>query len=302
MLSQVSADIHSENFLIYGNQETETLEEITIKTRNLELSALAWGSSDLPAVIALHGWLDNAASFIPIAEHLENLRLIALDMPGHGKSQHRAGVNAYHFIDYATDVILAADALGLENFSLLGHSLGAGVAGVICSVIPERINRLAMVEGLAPVTGPPERFVDQLRSHVDRATQARVPPRTYKNLDDAAKARQQAGLMSLASARLIVRRNLIESEDGFTWRTDRFLRQPSPVYLVEEHVTRYLESIQCESILIRSKDGIILNWEALRGREKYLDRLTVIDIEGGHHCHMDLPEIVAHYVLPFLSG
>lgn len=285
-----------------GDQETEPLEEITIQTRNLELSGLAWGSKDLPTVIALHGWLDNAASFVPIAGYLENLRVIALDMPGHGKSQHRAGVNAYHFIDYATDVILAADALELEFFSLLGHSLGAGVAGVICSVVPERINRLAMVEGLAPVTGPPERFVDQLRSHVDRATQTPVAPRVYKNLDDAARARQQAGLMSLSSARLIVRRNLIETDDGFTWRTDRFLRQPSPVYLVEEHVTRYLQSIRCESILIRSKDGIILNWETLRGREKHLDRLTVIDIDGGHHCHMDQPEIVARYVAPFLDG
>ena len=277
------------------------MEEIKIQTRNLELSALTWGEEDLPTVIALHGWLDNAASFVPIAEYLKDMRIIALDMPGHGKSQHRNGVNAYHFIDYATDVILAADALKLTTFSLLGHSLGAGVAGVICSVIPERIKRLAMVEGLAPVTGEAEIFVDQLRNHVSRATRAPVAPRIYKEIDDAARARQQAGAMSLTSARLIVSRNLIESEDGFTWRTDRFLRQPSPVYLVEEHVTHYLKKIQCESMLVRSKDGIILNWKALRGREKYLDRLTVIDIDGGHHCHMDQPELVARYVAPFLG-
>ena len=277
------------------------LKELTIPTKNLELTAIEWGNENLTPVIALHGWLDNAASFIPIADYLNNLRIIAIDMPGHGKSQHRSGVNAYHFIDYATDIILAADSLGLEQFSLLGHSLGAAVSGIIASIVPDRIQRLAMVEGLAPVANSAEKIVDQLRKHVESVSHTRGTPRVFEKIDDAARVRQKAGYMSLPSARLLVRRNLTEVEGGYSWHTDRCLRLPSPLYLAEEHVSEYLKRIECEVLLIRSDEGIIRNWDSLKGREQHLSNLTVIDVAGGHHCHMDDPELIATHVSPFFQ-
>ncbi len=282
--------------------ESDSLKEFSIQTRNLELSGIEWGEADCPAVLALHGWLDNAASFIPIASHLHGLRLIALDMPGHGKSQHRNGVNAYHFIDYAADIILAADALRLKRFSLLGHSLGAAVSGVIAAILPQRVDRLAMIEGLAPLTATADKFMDQLRSHVEKTTASAATPSVYSNLDDAARVRQKAGPMSLSSARLIVERNLVHSNGGFRWRTDRCLRQPSPIYLTEDQVIHYLRNIKSAAMLIRSSNGIIKSWERMQGREQYLENLTVIDIDGEHHCHMDQPGDVAQHVLPFLQS
>ena len=277
------------------------MNELFIQTSNLKLGALSSGDKSEPPVIALHGWLDNAASFIPIAEFMTGFHLVALDLPGHGKSEHRCGVNAYHFVDYAADVVLAADALGFEHFSLLGHSLGAGVAGLVASVAPERIKRLALVEGLAPVTGRPDDVCNQLRKHIDKARDARRTPSVYLNKDEAVVARQNAGDFSLASAELIAERNLVAGEDGFRWHTDRCLRQPSPVYLSEDHVKAYLKKIECETLLVRSSNGIIMNWDSLRGREPYVENLTLVDIEGGHHCHMDDPQSVAEHVVPFLS-
>ena len=277
------------------------MKELSIQTNNLRLSALSWGVETDPPVIALHGWLDNAASFIPIAEYLTGIHLVALDLPGHGKSEHRQGVNAYHYIDYAADVILAADALGFTKFSLLGHSLGAGVAGVVAAVTPERVERLAMIEGLAPLTASPENMVKQLQRHIDQIVKAPNDAKPYQTIDEATQARKRAGDLSLPSAQLIAERNLLKIENGFVWRTDWCLRKASPMYLTEEHVKCYLQKIQCASLLMRSSDGIIKNWDSLRGREIHLPNLTVVDIDGGHHCHMDDPGKVAKPIVPFLN-
>ncbi len=278
-----------------------SLNETVIQTSNLELAALTFGNPAHPPVVALHGWLDNAASFIPLAKFLDKVHLIALDLPGHGKSGHRSGANAYHFVDYATDVILAVESLGLNHFSLLGHSLGGGVAAVIAAIAPDKVKRLAMVEGLAPVTAPPQDMLKQLRRHVDSTRKPASLSRVYDSIEQAAVVRQQAGDLSLAAAMLIAERNLIESSGGYRWRTDRRLKKPTPVYLVEEQVVQYLSDIQCEAMLIRSNQGILKTWPSLAGREPILKKLDVIDIEGGHHCHMDTPEIVAQYLSPFLT-
>jgi len=277
-------------------------DEITVNTSNLMLCALSWGKCPDPPVIALHGWLDNAASFIPIAQHLSGLNLVALDLPGHGKSEHRRGANAYHFIDYVTDVVQAADALGFERFGLLGHSLGAAVCAAISAAVPDRIDRLAMIEGFAPVTDHATNTAQQLKSHVSASLPAAGAPRVYPTLDDAAKARQRAGDLSFKSAKLIAKRNLQAAGNGFIWRSDKKLTRPSPLYLTQDHVKSYMAGIRCKSLLVRTADGIIRNWESLKNREHFLDGLNIIDIEGGHHCHMDSPHSVAECVLPFLAG
>ncbi len=278
------------------------LKEIQIETANLKIAALSFGKQGNPPVIALHGWLDNAASFVPIERYLPGINLSALDFPGHGKSQHRSGVNAYHFIDYAADVLLAADALGLTRFTLLGHSLGAGVAALIAAIVPDRIERLAMVEGLAPFTGEPDTMLPQFRRHIEETCKPASNGRVYRSIDAAARARQKAGDMSLDSAKLIVERNLEKTENGYQWRTDRRLRKPSPLYLSDAHVKQYLASIECNALLIRSDQGIIRNWSSLRGREPLVKNIQIIDIDGGHHCHMDDPKLVARHLLPFLIG
>ncbi len=279
---------------------TLELKETIIETTNLTLSALtSTNHTDLP-VLALHGWLDNAASFIPLAKHLSGVHLIALDFPGHGKSSHRLGANAYHFIDYAMDVILAADALQLKQFTLLGHSLGAGVAALIAAVVPDRISRLAMIEGIAPITAPPEDLLTQYKRHVEQTTKVASPARFYQTVEQAARVRQQAGDLSLAAATLIVRRNLTETSRGYAWRTDRRLNRPSPIYLAEEHVSTYLSAVQCEAMLVRANAGILKQWPKLQGREPLLKNLAIVDIDGGHHCHMDSAERVAQVLLPFL--
>lgn len=77
-------------------------------------------------------------------------------MTGHGYSDHRPPGSHYHFVDFIPDVAAAADALGWQRFALLGHSLGGGIATFTAAVLPERVTRLATIEGFGPPTSNPD--------------------------------------------------------------------------------------------------------------------------------------------------
>ncbi|CAM5400510.1 alpha/beta fold hydrolase [Rhodanobacter lindaniclasticus] len=125
--------------------------ECRIALPQLALAAQIWGEDTLPPLLALHGWLDNAGSFAQLAPHLAaRFRVIALDLPGHGHADHLAAGASYHYVDYVQAALAAADALQLDRFTLLGHSLGAGIAALVAAARPGRIERSAVDRRVGP--------------------------------------------------------------------------------------------------------------------------------------------------------
>ena len=61
----------------------------------VRLAAQRWHAGASHRVIALHGWLDNAESFSLLAPQLPDADLVALDLAGHGWSEHRAAHASY---------------------------------------------------------------------------------------------------------------------------------------------------------------------------------------------------------------
>jgi abhydrolase domain-containing protein 6 len=120
--------------------------EITVATRRGSLTALRSGTPGGPKLLALHGWLDNAASFVPLQSHLSAFDLVALDLPGHGGSAHRARGYDYVFVDWIHDVLDALDALGWERATLLGHSMGGGIAALVAARHPQLVQRVALLD------------------------------------------------------------------------------------------------------------------------------------------------------------
>ena len=127
---------------------------LTVNGRRLE--ALAWGTPTGFPCLALHGWLDNANTFARLAPRLPQLHWVAIDLPGHGLSEHRSPDAKYHFIDWVGDVMAAADALGWQRFSLVGHSMGAAIAALCAGAYPNRVKRLALLDGLGPFSSEAE--------------------------------------------------------------------------------------------------------------------------------------------------
>jgi pimeloyl-ACP methyl ester carboxylesterase len=118
------------------------MRDIVLDTARGRFGALRNDNTDGVPLLALHGWLDNAASFLPMAPLLTGYDLVALDMPGHGRSFHYPDDAEYSLFSTILDLLAAADTLGWERFAVLGHSMGGAIASLLAAAAPERIERL----------------------------------------------------------------------------------------------------------------------------------------------------------------
>lgn len=113
------------------------------RASSVGISYLSAGSGGVPLVMA-HGIGSNALSFAPVIERLAGeRRVVAWDAPGYGQSEPLAG-DLPQADDYATALAGLIDRLRLGKVDLLGHSLGAIVAGRLAAREPARIGRLIL--------------------------------------------------------------------------------------------------------------------------------------------------------------
>ncbi|MEU4928337.1 alpha/beta hydrolase [Streptomyces yokosukanensis] len=97
---------------------------MTVETRIDGIAVLDHGGEG-PDVVLLHGANRTALDWEPVRPHLAGLRLVAMDLRGHGRS---ASASSYEWEDHLADVDAVVRALGLRRPWLVGHSLGGMIA------------------------------------------------------------------------------------------------------------------------------------------------------------------------------
>ena len=276
--------------------------ELEINLPHLTLAALEWGRPDRPLLLALHGWMDNAASFRPLAPYLDGYRLVAVDMAGHGRSEHRPAGVPYDLPGYMADILAVMDCLDAGKATLIGHSMGAALASFVAATFPERVGRLVLLEGLAPLSEPPAKAPGRLRKAVRRMGRAPAQSATaYPDVGAAVKARARRGAMSERAAAHLVRRGTAAGPGGIRWRSDLRAAEPSPFYLTQEQVLAFLGSIECPAFLIKGEAGLLAaRPEKSAVRERAGPNLEGVEVAGGPHLHMETPGEVARHVCRFL--
>ena len=281
----------------------EVPEELEIQTSTLRLVAKCWGKPEGLPVLALHGWLDNAATFDHLAPFLPEFRLVSLDLPGHGFSDHRPSGTSYHFTDMVVDVLEVAEVLKWDHFSLLGHSMGAGIASYLAGTIPEKIKYLMLIEGLGSIVQAPEEMPENLREATNqwlRRSDKKLP--LYPNMETAIKVRHNSGSIAVSSVRTLVARGLRIVDGGFTWRSDPSLKIRSRHYLIKEQACAFLQKISAPVLLIEAKNEKKDQWnELMQELIPHVKNLQHRIITGDHHLHLDNPESVADVIHEFLN-
>ncbi|PKG97471.1 alpha/beta fold hydrolase [Paraglaciecola sp. MB-3u-78] len=269
---------------------------------NITLRGIGYGDPTKPMILALHGWLDNAASFQPIAEYLTDYYILALDITGHGLSSHRSDGAHYHLIDFAYDLYELVDSQGWQAFILMGHSMGGIISTIYASCFPEHVSKLISIESFGPMTKDTQSSPVQLRDSILSRLKAQQSEAKHpSSIERTVEARAKVGDIKLESARLLITRNIREENKQLLFNTDRRLRTFSSLRMTESQAEAFMGNIQCPMLVITGDHGYESMRTILQNRLDWVENLTVAECEGYHHLHMDNPQPVAEKIVGFLS-
>lgn len=280
-------------------QAQQVAEPVSFQLNWGALAGLRWGNPQGQVILALHGWLDNAHSFLPIAQYFidselqSTHQLVALEWAGHGHSDHRPTGNYYPFLDYVYDMVQLCEQQQWSKVSVLAHSMGGFVANLWAGIEPERIERLLTIEAFGLLTSPESAVLDDIRQGFrSRLRQQGKRRPHYTDLNSAVLAREQAGDFSTAIAALLVERGIEQlAPNDFRFRADGQLRCRSVMRMSPQQIATILQAIRCPYTLLIGSQGHRQRLEqALSTWRTAVPQLQVMDIAGGHHAHMESPD------------
>ena len=282
--------------------------------KGYSLAGLVWGDLGSSAphrpAICFHGWLDNAASFDVLAPLLQSAAagapdsssVIAVDLPGHGKSPWHAAGQGYPVWGYTYELKTLADGMA-SPVDLIAHSLGGTLALCLAAAFPETVRSIVLLDSPGPMVTPENQIASQLRDGVLSRDKIR-PSRQFTSIGDAVTARKKATPeLSESALTILVERNLAKCESHYEWRTDPQLKLTSDLRLSETQVEHLMRAVKCPVLSIRAERGL-LPLKFFEHRMGYLQNVDSLQLPGHHHFHLEeeTAPAIADAILTFWKG
>lgn len=259
-------------------------EEKVALIRGINIAYKAWRTEKSKKILALHGWLDNAASFDYLAELLIDYCIIAPDFAGQGLSEHRPASASYHLWDDVLDMRLLLQQLDWQEFSLIGHSRGAMVATMLASSLGKQVERLVLIDAVMPIPVANDKAAEQLQRFLDDNLQLKSN-RYFASKEQAIAVRAKASHFPLALAETLAERQLSQSEQGWYWHIDERLKAASALKLNEEQNQAFLNALICPVDVFVAEQGMG-RLEIMRKTAKLMPHFNWHFIDTIHHFHM----------------
>jgi pimeloyl-ACP methyl ester carboxylesterase len=277
-------------------------KEFTLELPHLKIQALAYGDAAKPPILALHGWLDNAASFNELAPLLTDYYVVAVDMPGQGLSEHLPKGQHYQFLAGVEHIVQMLDAVGWEQTILMGHSLGGALASCVAASFSERVKKLILIDSLGPISEESTAAPGRLRDAVNMfLTAEKMQRKVYASQKKMIAMRAKINAVPAEKIANLVERASKAVEHGYMWRYDSALSLPSLSYFTEDQVQAFLAAIKAPTLLIEAEEGILSDHDLLQQRKAKIVELREVSVAGGHHVHLTAAVEVAEIIQAFLA-
>ena len=270
-----------------------------VTANGMRFHYLEWGSAANPPMLLLHGFAQTCHSWDFVALGFsDDYRVIVLDQRGHGDSDWAADGD-YSPETQQNDISAVVSEIGLEDFTLMGLSMGGRNSFTYAANNPDRVRALVIVDAgpqnMQQGTQNIRNFVqqddelDSVDAFVERVLKynPRRPPEQIRGS---------------------IMHNLKQIPNGkWTWKYDKRLRRPGRRMgsdpETEKRLWGYLEALQCPTLLVRGGASDIIAMDTADKMHAVIPNSQLAAIEGAGHLVMgDSPAGFQRAVTEFLAG
>ena len=274
--------------------------------RGVDYQVSEWAVSTTPLLGLLHAFTDTASSFQFIVGALtKDWFSITPDWRGFGESAHRA--QSYWFPDYVADLDVLLDLYSPgEPARLLGHSMGANIAGLYAGIMPERVAAFINVEGFGLPESNPDNAPANYRRWIEKSREMQTYS-TYQDFAQLAQRIRKRNPRMPANKSLFVASLWAEQKDDGTvmLRTDPAHRLPNAVQYRRAEARACWEKIMAPVLVVKGAESDFFSRAAKLAGPHEIDAFTaaeLIEIPGaGHMVHFEQPGALAAAVEKFLT-
>lgn len=269
------------------------VETGSVEVDGASIAYRAWGEEGRPGIVLVHGGMAHSCWWDHVAPQLaEGRRVVALDMSGHGDSDHR---EHYSLETWAREVLAAAQAGGIAGAPVLvGHSMGGIVSFVASHLYGDRLDGVMILD--SPIRDlTPEEI--EMRAQVARE---RSGTKVYPTAEEAMARFRLVPPQDTAEPYVlehIARQSMRQVPGGWSWKFDA-------LRMTKDRRTS-LESFEakCRVAYFRSENGIVALDLLGRMRPQFGPGALVAELPAaGHHPMIDQPLAVVTAVRTVLAG
>jgi pimeloyl-ACP methyl ester carboxylesterase len=275
---------------------------------DLDYHLLEWNPGAAHTVVLIHGFLDLSWGWAPMVaagDLATRFHVVAPDMRGHGDSDRVGPGGYYHFMDYLADLHALIDALEVERVSLVGHSMGGSITGYYAGTYPDRIRRLAILEGM----GPPEMTTpvpDRVAGWIDGWRRARAKPmRGHRDVASAAaRLRKHDALLTEELSLLLAEHGTAIGPAGDrVFKHDPLHATMGPYPYRVDVAMEFWRRVSCPVLLIDADQSSFRHAaeEMERRASAFAQRDHRTIVGAGHMMQRHQPKALADMLTEFLS-
>ncbi|MDX1515845.1 MAG: alpha/beta hydrolase [Woeseiaceae bacterium] len=277
------------------------------RIRGVDYTVHSWGDDRSPLLVWLHGWGDCGSTAQFVVDALErDWHVIAPDWRGFGRTTTLA--DAFWFPDYLGDLDRLLDIYSPNaGARIVGHSMGANVAGLYAGTMTERVAAFVNVEGFGLRDSDPDDAAGRYRTWLEFARDAPE----FRSFDDfealADRVLGRAPAMTRARARFVAREWGCERDGRIVLRASPWHKRPNAVLYRRAESEACWRRIEAPVLLVAGRDSRVghefgVPLDSALSLLPFANAASAIIDGAGHMLHFEAPETLAARLEAFLAA